>query len=276
MDEVKQWALNENAGRAHFYSAREEQEEEPTPKTPARDVPMRSTQKRLSNAAIMEQVSQLTAAVQALTLRQEEMAKTSQRPPFQSSASPAGDPPHGGGQSLVAPKSLLGVAESLGIGLSGKGLPAVQKALDLLGPPPKVKQVQHAVDPPGGLPEDEPSHWTTPHPSSDCMVNAMAQQSQALTALVAHFTNSDPMSDLAGGGGLGHSSATRGAQRREKLQNDLALGSSTYFLQVAQQVKSIVVFIPPGRCRAPRQRLQQQELLFSLTWNDSDVREKMD
>ena len=93
-----------------------------------------------------------------------------------------------------------------------------------------LKPVQHAVDPRGGLPEDEPSHWTTPHPSSDLMVNAMAQQSQALTA---HFTNSNPMSDLVGGGGLGHSSATRGAQRREKLQNDLALGSFTYFLQVA-------------------------------------------
>ena len=232
------------------------------PKTPARNVPKRSTQKRLSNAAIMEQVSN-DSCCSGPDLEKD------QHPPFQSSASPAGDPPRGGGQSLVAPK-MPGVAESLGIGLSGKGLPAVQKALALVGPP--IKPVQHAVDPPGGLPEDEPSHWTTPHPSSDLMVNAMAQQSQALAA---HFTNSDPMSDLAGGGGIPLLLVAHNEER--SFRTTLPWGALPISFKWPN--KSIVVFIPPGRCRAPRQRLQQLELLFSLTWNDSegtDVREKMD
>ena len=237
VEEVKQWAVMENSGRANFYSAREEQEEDPVVKASAKGAPKKSTQKRLSNAAIMEQVTQLTAAVQALTARQEEMSRGSVTPNAAASASHAKDPQFGGGRSLVAPE-MPGVAESLGIGLSGKGPPTmqIQKALSLVGPPPKVKPIQAEAAPADGFPEDEPKHWSNPHPSADPMVNAMAQQSQALTALVAHSTNSDPMSDLASGGGLGHSSATRGAQRRERLQNDLAMGTSTYFLQVAQQM----------------------------------------
>ena len=176
----------------------------------------------------MEQVTQLTAAVQALTAKQEEMSRGGLIQNAAASASHAKDPQFGGGRSLVAPQ-MPGVAESLGIGLSGKSPPTmqIQKALSLVGPPPKVKPVQSEA------PQDELKQWSTPHPSADPMVNAMAQQSQALTALVAHFTNSDPMSDLASGGGLGHSSAT---QRRERLQNDLAMGTSAYFLQVAQQM----------------------------------------
>ena len=234
VEEVKQWAVMENSGRANFYSAREEQEEDPVVKASAKGAPKKSTQKRLSNAAIMEQVTQLTAAVQALTAKQEEMSRGGLIQNAAASASHAKDPQFGGGRSLVAPQ-MPGVAESLGIGLSGKSPPTmqIQKALSLVGPPPKVKPVQSEAAQADTFPEDEPKHWSTPHPSADPMVNAMAQQSQALTALVAHFTNSDPMSDLASGGGLGHSSAT---QRRERLQNDLAMGTSTYFLQVAQQM----------------------------------------
>ena len=233
VEEVKQWAVMENSGRANFYSAREEQEEDPVVKASAKGAPKKSTQKRLSNAAIMEQVTQLTAAVQALTAKQEEMSRGGLIQNAAASASHAKDPQFGGG-SLVAPQ-MPGVAESLGIGLSGKSPPTmqIQKALSLVGPPPKVKPVQSEAAQADTFPEDELKHWSTPHPSADPMVNAMAQQSQALTALVAHFTNSDPMSDLASGGGLGHSSAT---QRRERLQNDLAMGTSTYFLQVAQQM----------------------------------------
>ena len=238
VDEVKQWAAGANVGRANFYSAREEQEEEPPAKSPsAKGVPKKAAQKRLSNAAIMEQVSQLAAAVQALTARQVEMAGMQGAPTAKASASHAPEPQLGGVRNLASPK-MPGVAESLGLGLGAKGQPAdqFQKALSLVGPPPKVKPFQGQEVPLVAPVEEEPQHWSSPPASSDPMLNAMAQQSHALTALVAHFTNSDPMAELAGGGGLGHSSATRGAQRREKLQNDLALGNSNYFLQVAQQM----------------------------------------
>ena len=238
VDEVKQWAAGANVGRANFYSAREEQEEEPPAKSPsAKGVPKKAAQKRLSNAAIMEQVSQLAAAVQALTAKQVEMAGMQGAPTAKASASHAPEPQLGGVRNLASPK-MPGVAESLGLGLGAKGQPAdqFQKALSLVGPPPKVKPFQGQEVPLVAPVEEEPQHWSSPPASSDPMLNAMAQQSHALTALVAHFTNSDPMAELAGGGGLGHSSATRGAQRREKLQNDLALGNSNYFLQVAQQM----------------------------------------
>ena len=65
--------------------------------------------------------------------------------------------------------------------------------------------------------------------------NALMQQSSAITALVAHLANqSDPLSELSssssGGGG------TKGAQRRERLQSELASRSGGFFLALMQQV----------------------------------------
>ena len=194
VDEVKQWAMGENVGRANFYSAREEQEEEPTVKSPAaKGVPKKAAQKRMSNAAIMEQVSQLAAAVQALTAKQAEMAGLQSGSAAQASASHAPEPQPGGVRNLASPK-MPGVAESLGLGLGAKGQPVdhFQKALSLVGPPPKVKTFQTQENLLAGPVEEEPQHWSSPPASSDPMLNAMAQQSHALTALVAHFTNSRP------------------------------------------------------------------------------------
>ena len=163
VEEVKQRAVTENSGRANFYSAREEQEEDPVVKASAKGAPKKSTQKRLSNAAIMEQVTQLTAAVQALTAKQEEMSRGGLIQNAAASASHAKDPQFGGGRSLVAPQ-MPGVAESLGIGLSGKSPPTmqIQKALSLVGPPPKVKPVQSEAAQADTFPEDELKHWSTP------------------------------------------------------------------------------------------------------------------
>ena len=64
---------------------------------------------------------------------------------------------------------------------------------------------------------------------------ALMQQSTAITALVAHLANqSDPLSELSssssGGGG------TKGVQRREKLQSELAARNGGFFLALMQQV----------------------------------------
>ena len=65
---------------------------------------------------------------------------------------------------------------------------------------------------------------------------ALTNQSTALTALVAHLTaqSGDVLGDLATPGQVG--SSTKGVQRREKMQNDLACGNSQYFLQMMQQL----------------------------------------
>lgn len=67
------------------------------------------------------------------------------------------------------------------------------------------------------------------------IAQAISQQSTAITALVAHLTSgSDPLAELQVGGGTFGS--TKGVQRREKMQADLAAGTSQYYLAMMQQV----------------------------------------
>ena len=69
------------------------------------------------------------------------------------------------------------------------------------------------------------------------VASALVQQSSAITALVAHLTaQADPFSDLAIGSGATSSTSTKGSQRRERMQSDLANGQSAYFLTMMQQV----------------------------------------
>ena len=72
-------------------------------------------------------------------------------------------------------------------------------------------------------------------PSGDGIVQAISQQSSAITALVAHLANtSDPLAELHGGGVS--TGTTKGVQRREKMQAELASGTSTFYLQMMQQL----------------------------------------
>jgi len=66
------------------------------------------------------------------------------------------------------------------------------------------------------------------------VTQAIFQQSQAMTALVAHLvSNQDPLSDLASSSST--SLSTKGAGRREKLQQQLSNRSRDFFLQVCHQ-----------------------------------------
>ena len=66
-------------------------------------------------------------------------------------------------------------------------------------------------------------------------MSALTQQSSAVLALVSHLANqSDPVFDLHGQGQ--YSTTTRGVQKREKMQSDLAQGTSTYYLQMMVQL----------------------------------------
>ena len=64
---------------------------------------------------------------------------------------------------------------------------------------------------------------------------ALTQQSSAVLALVSHLASQgDPLSDIPGVSA--HSTSIKGVQKREKMQQDLAAGTSTYYLQVMQQL----------------------------------------
>ena len=124
-------------------------------------------------------------------------------------------------------------------GLGGKATPpalgAVAKALDLAGPPPRTRNVAAPLKPPEKEVEDPFRNPLSGIAASTGIEAALAQQSTAITTLVAHLASqADPLGDL--GSTAASSSSTKGVQRRERLQNEIACRTSSCYLQVMQQV----------------------------------------
>ena len=217
---VSEWLLLRSDDRTGFYSAQEDQETSP-PK--AVTAPKKATAKKISNAMIADQLTAVVAQLQLITQRQDRLE--------QMASSSAADVP---GQ-YVGPVSKL-PAVSAGLpNPSGVSQTTGAKALSLIGPPPKTRNVvgtQNAAAVEG----DEPYDALQPQEGTDGMLVALTNQSTALTALVAHLTaqSGDVLGDLTTPGQVG--SSTKGVQRREKMQNDLACGNSQYFLQMMQQL----------------------------------------
>ena len=229
LGEVMTWAETA-AARANFYSARDEQ----VPITAAKKAAAAAAKKanvggrKQTTAALAEQVQSLTAQMASLmesqrALHQHLLGEDAAK------AAPAQMP--GGllsGPKMPALSSSLSPPKAATLG-------ALAKAL---GPPPKTKLL-HAGLGSSTLGPDEPfdALMSAEPPSQDTMLAALTQQSAAVTALVAHIAGGgDAMTDLHGSvpGSLGAS--TKGLQRRQKLQADLASQSSTFFMQLHQQM----------------------------------------
>ena len=225
------WVSEQGFARANFYSAREEQEvpSEPGPKAPAKATSKKAgTPKRISNAQVMEQLAQMASQIQALAMRQEtaEQGKA-----------------EGTGPTLQAERAFGSIqpvpAVSAGLGTGGvPPLGAVAKALQLVGPPPRTRQGRAVHQDPEPVEQEVQDPFKAPAlgivPKSGIEA-ALAQQSTAITTLVAHLASqADPLGDLSST--AVSSSSTKGVQRRERLQNELASRNSTFYLQVMQQV----------------------------------------
>ena len=236
-EKVRLWAAQENVGRVHFYSAREEQEvPEPTTKSVA--AAKKPGPKKTTNAMLVEQISMLASQVQAISAQQlaVQSALEAALPKTPTSATRA--PEQGAGLALTpkmpAISETIRAQQKVGTPL----MATVQKAAMSVGFPPKLRppppKQPAVVDPFAGVAQGgDPEVVGT----TDPMMAALSQQSSALTALVAHLaSSSDPLGDFATPGGSSASSSTRGVQRRERLQNELAMGSSCFFMQVQQQM----------------------------------------
>lgn len=70
------------------------------------------------------------------------------------------------------------------------------------------------------------------------VTQALMEQSSAITSLVAHLASGDAIRELASSSSTvgGHGLNMRGVSRRERMQRELAEGSSSYFLQFHQQL----------------------------------------
>ena len=227
---VLSWA-GEAEGRVHFYSAREEpaHQKQSAPAAPAK----RAAPKRVTTASLAEQIGILTTQVGVLMQNQKELhEKVNMRQDTAKAADGLG----------VGVKPVPRMP-SLSSALSPAKPGGFRESCSLIGPPPKISRalaspVLHQGEKPHLVEEDEPYDPLQPAPPQDAMVRALAQQSEALTSLVVHLAGGDPLQDLSmsSGGQTGLSLNTKGVQRREKLQQELANGASTFFLQVQQQI----------------------------------------
>ena len=232
-----EWSHTEVDTRVHFYSAEEEAPpleempfKKPTPKrsvAPLPALPTSSTTKevpkpkKVTTAALAEQVASLASSIPALLSqvqqisdqqrRMEEAQNASKIPAYrQPFASPGPADPGG----LKAFTAMVGPAPP------GRGTPLMNT--------PKPTTL---VEEPQMAPHEE--GYPVQGEVAGDVTTALAQQTQAMTALVAHLVGQSDLSDLTSGSS---SSAltSKGSVRREKLQNDLAERRSTYLLQVAQ------------------------------------------
>ena len=180
--------------------------------------------KRLSNAALADQVAHLVAQMQLLASQQQEMR-----------------------ESFLPTSSAI----PADVGLSGKSQPAVpgvapaakvgvpKSTLMQIGPPPKTRQPVLSPGVPDVVVENEPEDpfaAGSSDPTALTVASALTQQSTAITALVAHLASGDPLAELASGGGGSGGLSAKGVARRERMQSELASGSSNYFLAVNQQI----------------------------------------
>ena len=246
-EDIKAWIQATAEGsRVHFYSAREEIEEPAPPKAAASK---RGPPRKITNQAIMEQLSSLSMQMQALASQQEELRQGAS----QASAIP-----------VPAASGLLPISSkvpSLSGGLQPPANPLASVA-KMVGPPPKTKSpdVSNAAKGQAAAPPPTQNLENADHSS---IVHAISQQSMALTALVSHLAGGDPMSELQMGGASssGLSLSTRGAARRERMQQDLAARRSNYFLQVQQQLFLSIAAGPTVGSRACWSRSDHDRVL---------------
>eukprot|EP00435_Cladocopium_sp_Y103_P058090 s1616_g20.t1 len=219
---VHEWIDAISQDRLNFYSAREEQAETPPAPTTKRATPKKAA--RVTIARLSAQMVAMQQQLQAVMAQQDILSQTPA--PARGSASPAGELANG-----PAPARMPPLSASLTGGIHPK------TAAGLVGPPPRTKA---AMEPPATDVDAavHPIPGSSGNVGEGSMAHALSQQSFALTQLVAHLTGGgDAMADLASSSNAaGLSLNTKGVARREKMQSDLALRSSNYFLQVQQQL----------------------------------------
>ena len=134
LGQAKEWIASRQEERVGFYSAQEDLEESP----PTRPVVAASAKKapakqRVTNSMIADQLLNLTAQMQLLSQRQDQLEKSREG----SAEDVGGRPP---GHAFMASQKLPAVSAAL---QDPKGVPKTlaAKALSLVGPPPRLQRI---------------------------------------------------------------------------------------------------------------------------------------
>ena len=217
---AKQWIGVMDAQRVNFYSAVEE-EQPPAAKVGAKAKSKAGAvakgQKQMSAKKVAEAIGSmsemlpsLAAQLVAIQDEQRRMQEAIKQQAVQSSLRPGQTP----------------VSSSLQQFMAMTGPPPKTKGLSVKPPPQRVPKAPNK-DTVLSMEEQSEQAMQT----ADPVALAVLEQSRALTTLVAHLQQGDPLIDapMSSSG-----TSSRGAQGREKLQKELADRTGGFFLQVLQ------------------------------------------
>ena len=225
---AREWVANSQDARVVFYSAAEEE----VPGCPPLEVPAEEASprvqvpkqkaKRVTNAGLAEQLEKLTSVIPALSAQLAQLQKDQEQLRNHVLDSSKAVPPRPSQLPVSAP---------------------LQQFAQSLGSPPRVRQSALVPSPKRGpavtfdsrtkqIPEQEEEDLSN-MPGGGLLAQAVLQQSRALTDLVSHMQNGDPLLDLHATGSS-TSLASKGSQGRERLQNELANRSGGFCLAVVQ------------------------------------------
>lgn len=217
---TKQWIGVMDAQRVNFYSA-DEGDQAPAAKVGAKAKTKAGAavkgQKQMSAKKVAEAIGSMSELLPSLSAQlvaiQEEQRRMQEAMRLQAA------------QSSLRPGQAP-VSSSLQQFMALTGPPPKTKGLSVKPPPPRVPKVPSKDT---VLTMEEQSEQAMQ--AADPVELAVLEQSRALTTLVAHLQQGDPLIDapLSSSG-----TSSRGAQGREKLQRELADRTGGFFLQVLQ------------------------------------------
>lgn len=235
LEAASRWIQTAAGDRVGFYTALEEElmRASPTASAPA---PKRGA-KKITTAALAEQVTAIAEALPAVLDQLRSLQANQEKL--------EGIVTSAGAQAKIPP-----YRQPFGLPSSKAPALAASRFLHSIGPPPKVRPTTSATFPgllPGeGFPGEEPNVLPSeegyqeqietagvPEASSGSVQQLLLQQSQALTALVAHISSQDGLQDL-GAPGMATAISLKGSGKRERVLNNLATRKGNFMLKVAQ------------------------------------------
>ena len=223
---ANEWLSLQQHGRAQFYSAAEEEippledvEQPDSPQPPTSGKKPKAKVKKPTTASLAEEVKTLADLLPSLTQQIAQLQKGQEELGARMHAQSRQVPMRASQMPVSAP--LQDVARMVGAPPKTRMLPVQVPARVQTTP----RQRQEA--------QDEEEEDLKDMPGGTLLAQAVFQQSKALTSLVSQLSNGDPLLDLHAGNS-GMSLGSKGAQGREKLQNELANRSGNFCLAVAQ------------------------------------------
>ena len=228
-EQALDWIAQESDSRVHYYSAAEEEDPSKHFMKPGAKKPP-AKPKKPTTAVLADQVAALSETLPAITSQLELLQANQERL--------EGVLNRGSDVQRPAHQTDFPLPPQPG----AKDIKEFAKAV---GAPPRTKtttplrQISKQLfpeDEPRMEPQQEDFKMALHVPPGDALsggaTQALIQQSQAMTALVAHLISQDSLGDLASSSSS--SLSTRGTAKREKLQADLANRSGNFMLLVSQ------------------------------------------